>query len=81
MLIFLLYFLFCSIVAFRKANKIGVICKVTPLVPDGDVKVCFLLKHNYKNTASSLPTENQEPPIVWLEHRVALNLGPVAPPK
>ena len=31
-----------SVVSFRKANKLGVIFKVTPLAQDGDVKV-----HNY----------------------------------
>lgn len=34
-----------SIVSFRKANKLGIIFKVTPLVQDGDVKVfnCYTI--------------------------------------
>ena len=59
----------------------GVICKVTPLAQEGDVKACFILKHIYKNTASALPTENQDPPVVWLEHRVVVNFGTVSPAK
>ncbi|KAH3871338.1 hypothetical protein DPMN_034536 [Dreissena polymorpha] len=70
-----------SVVAFRKANKLAVYFKVTPLVQDGDVKVCFILKHNYRSTATALPSENQEQQIVWLEQRVALNLGLISPPK
>ncbi|XP_053388913.1 dynactin subunit 4-like [Mercenaria mercenaria] len=70
-----------SVVSFRKANKLGVIFKVTPLVQDGDIKVCFILKHNYVNTAAALPSENQEPQIVWLEHRVVVNLGTALPSK
>ncbi|XP_052765849.1 dynactin subunit 4-like isoform X2 [Mya arenaria] len=64
-----------SVVAFRKANKLGVIFKVTPLQPEGDVKVCFILKHNYRSTATTLPSENQEQQTVWLEHRINVNLG------
>lgn len=70
-----------SMIAFRKANKMGVICKVTPLAQEGDVKACFILKHIYKNTASALPTDNQEPPVVWLEHRVVVNFGTLSPAK
>ncbi|KAL4239587.1 Dynactin subunit 4 [Mactra antiquata] len=70
-----------SVVSFRKANKLGIIFKVTPLVQEGDVKVCFVLKHDYLNTAATLPSENEEPEIVWLEHRVTVNLGPVTSSK
>lgn len=41
------------------------------------LQVSFMLKHNYVNTAAALPSESQEPQVVWLEHRVAVNLGPV----
>ncbi|KAL5018889.1 hypothetical protein ScPMuIL_004611 [Solemya velum] len=64
-----------NVVAFRKANKLGVIIKVTPLIQEGDVKVSFVLRHDYRNTAVVLPMENQEPQISWLQHRIFLNLG------
>ncbi|KAL3876018.1 hypothetical protein ACJMK2_033907 [Sinanodonta woodiana] len=65
-----------SVVAFRKANKVGIFIKVTPLQQDEDAKVCFWLKHEYRNTTMALPNENQEPQIVWLQHKVVINLGP-----
>lgn len=38
-----MYFCIYSVVAFRKASKLGVIFKVTPLQPEGDVKVEIML--------------------------------------
>ncbi|KAJ8319097.1 hypothetical protein KUTeg_004188 [Tegillarca granosa] len=66
-----------NIVPFRKANKIGVIVKVTPQVQKENVKISFILRHDHRNTTISLPSENQEPQIVWLEHKVFIDLGPV----
>jgi len=35
------------------------------------------MKHEYRNTAIALPSENQPPQTVVLQHRVLLNLGPL----
>lgn len=64
-----------SIIAFRKSNKLGFYVKVTPQIKDGDIKVSFLMKHDYHNTAIALTSENQEPQVVWLEQKVFVNLG------
>ncbi|XP_005092562.1 dynactin subunit 4 [Aplysia californica] len=67
-----------KVIAFRKANKIGFIVKVTPLVKEGDVRVCFLLKHEFRNTTvAALQSESKEPEIVWLEHKVYISLGQI----
>ena len=44
------------------------------------LQVCFVLKHNYRSTAAALPSESQEQQVVWIEHRIALNLGQVSKP-
>lgn len=67
-----------KLIAFRKGNKVGFIVKVTPYVKDSDVKICFLLKHEFRNTTvAALQSESKEPEIVWLEHKVYLCLGTV----
>ncbi|XP_021365324.1 dynactin subunit 4-like [Mizuhopecten yessoensis] len=66
-----------SIVKFRRDNKIGLIIKVTPGILEGDIKVSFWLKHDYRNTAIALPSEGQDPQTLWLQHRVLLNIGPL----
>lgn len=65
-----------SVIAYRKSNKVGFFMKVKPQNPDEDVKLSFLLKHEYRNTAIALPSENQEPQIASLQHQVFINLGP-----
>ncbi|KAH9495420.1 Dynactin subunit 4 [Bulinus truncatus] len=56
----------------NKANKIGFVVKVTPVVQQGDVKkISFLLKHEFRNTTvAALQSESKEPEIKWLEHQV-----------
>uniref|UniRef100_A0A0B7A173 Dynactin subunit 4 n=1 Tax=Arion vulgaris TaxID=1028688 RepID=A0A0B7A173_9EUPU len=67
-----------KLIVFRKGNKIGVAVKVTPLVPEGDVKISFILKHEFRNTTvASLQNESKEPEIVWLEHKVYICLGKI----
>jgi len=67
-----------KVIAFRKANKVGVITKVTPTVKEGEVKVGFMLKHEFRNTAvAALQSEVKEPEIVWIAHKVYLTLGRV----
>ncbi|RUS70486.1 hypothetical protein EGW08_021749, partial [Elysia chlorotica] len=67
-----------KVIVFRKGNKIGFIVKVTPVVNEGDVKIQFLMKHEFRNTTTvALQSESKEPEIVWLEHKVYMNLGPM----
>ncbi|KAI8797678.1 dynactin subunit 4 [Biomphalaria glabrata] len=67
-----------KLIVFRKGNKIGFVVKVTPVVPQGDVKICFLLKHEFRNTTvAALQSESKEPEIKWLEHKVYLCLGTI----
>lgn len=72
----------CSIVAFRKSNKIGFFIKVTPQCDDRDVTVSFKIRHDFRNLSAPIrPSEEGEPPseAVWLTHHVELSLGPLAP--
>lgn len=69
-----------DVVAFRKANKVGVFIKVTPLQEKGKVIVSFKLKHDFRNLAAPIrPVEDNETTseAVWLTHHVELDLGPV----
>lgn len=67
-----------KVIVFRKGNKIGFVVKVTPVVKEGDVKIQFMMKHEFRNTtAAALQSESKEPEIVWLEHKVYMNLGPM----
>ncbi|KAM4038345.1 dynactin subunit 4 [Anomaloglossus baeobatrachus] len=71
-----------DVVAFRKANKVGVFIKVTPLQEKGKVIVSFKLKHDFRNQPTPIrPTEDNESgcEAVWLSHHVELDLGPVVP--
>ncbi|XP_010212843.1 PREDICTED: dynactin subunit 4 [Tinamus guttatus] len=71
-----------DIIAFRKANKVGVFIKVTPQKEDGEVTVSFKMKHEFKNLAAPIrPTEegDQSSEVIWLTHHVELSLGPVLP--
>uniref|UniRef100_A0A6I8PWN4 Dynactin subunit 4 n=1 Tax=Xenopus tropicalis TaxID=8364 RepID=A0A6I8PWN4_XENTR len=72
-----------DVVAFRKANKVGVFIKVSPLQEKGKVIVSFKLKHDFRNLAAPIrPLEDNESSseAVWLTHHVELDLGPVVPP-
>ncbi|XP_066446505.1 dynactin subunit 4 isoform X3 [Eleutherodactylus coqui] len=71
-----------DVVAFRKANKVGVFIKVTPLQEKGKVIVSFKLKHDFRNQPTPIrTTEDNESSseAVWLTHHVELDLGPVVP--
>ena len=41
-------------------------------------QVSFWLKYSYKNMVSSMPSEQQEPPVTSLQHIVCVNLGPLS---
>ncbi|XP_072006706.1 dynactin subunit 4-like isoform X2 [Engystomops pustulosus] len=71
-----------DVVAFRKANKVGVFIKVTPLQEKEKVIVSFKLRHDFRNQPTPIrPAEDTESSseAVWLSHHVELDLGPVVP--
>ncbi|XP_035144545.1 dynactin subunit 4 isoform X5 [Callithrix jacchus] len=71
-----------DIIAFRKANKVGIFIKVTPQREEGEVTVCFKMKHDFKNLAAPIrPIEESEQgtEVIWLTQHVELSLGPLLP--
>ncbi|KAG8128517.1 hypothetical protein E2320_015351 [Naja naja] len=71
-----------DIIAFRKANKVGIFIKVTPQKEEGKVTVSFKMRHEFKNLAAPIrPTEegDQSCEVIWLTHHVELSLGPLLP--
>uniref|UniRef100_A0A4W2GKE4 Dynactin subunit 4 n=1 Tax=Bos indicus x Bos taurus TaxID=30522 RepID=A0A4W2GKE4_BOBOX len=71
-----------DIIAFRKANKVGIFIKVTPQREEGEVTVCFKMKHDFKNLATPIrPIEetDQGTEVIWLTQHVELSLGPLLP--
>ncbi|KAF6080899.1 dynactin subunit 4 [Phyllostomus discolor] len=71
-----------DIIAFRKANKVGIFIKVTPQREEGEVTVCFKMKHDFKNLAAPIrPIEESDQPteVIWLTQHVELSLGPLLP--
>ncbi|MEJ1279277.1 dynactin 4 [Cricetulus griseus] len=71
-----------DIVAFRKANKVGIFIKVTPQREEGEVTVCFKMKHDFKNLAAPIrPMEesDQGTEVIWLTQHVELSFGPLLP--
>ncbi|KAF4015251.1 hypothetical protein G4228_006615 [Cervus hanglu yarkandensis] len=71
-----------DIIAFRKANKVGIFIKVTPQREEGEVTVCFKMKHDFKNLATPIrPMEetDQGAEVIWLTQHVELSLGPLLP--
>ncbi|CAN2387291.1 Dynactin subunit 4 isoform X1, partial [Pristimantis euphronides] len=71
-----------DVVAFRKANKVGVFIKVTPLQEKGKVIVSLKLRHDFRNQPTPIrPTEDNESSseAMWLTQHVELDLGPVVP--
>ncbi|KAJ6667839.1 hypothetical protein lerEdw1_016160 [Lerista edwardsae] len=71
-----------DIIAFRKANKVGVFIKVTPQKEEGEVTVSFKMKHEFKNLAAPIrPMEesDQSCEVIWLTHHVELSLGCLLP--
>lgn len=71
-----------DIIAFRKANKVGVFIKVTPQKEEGEVTVSFKMKHDFKILTGIIrPSEEGDHTsgVVWLTHHVELSLGPVLP--
>lgn len=73
--------LLCSVIAFRKANKVGVFIKVTPQKEEGEVTVSFKMKHEFKNLTAPIRSneEGDTSEVIWLTHHVELSLGPVLP--
>uniref|UniRef100_A0A3Q2CZL2 Dynactin subunit 4 n=1 Tax=Cyprinodon variegatus TaxID=28743 RepID=A0A3Q2CZL2_CYPVA len=74
---------FCSIVAFRKSNKIGFFIKVIPQKEeDADVTVTFRMRHDFRNLAAPIRASEEggdaPPEPIWLSHHVELRLGPLA---
>ncbi|GAB6028382.1 Dynactin subunit 4 [Chamberlinius hualienensis] len=69
-----------SVIAFRKANKVGVLSKLTPRKGESEVHVAFQLKWDYiQNVHATVqpagsPTEQQ---CVWMQTRIDVHLGPV----
>uniref|UniRef100_A0A671F333 Dynactin subunit 4 n=1 Tax=Rhinolophus ferrumequinum TaxID=59479 RepID=A0A671F333_RHIFE len=71
-----------DVIAFRKANKVGLFIKVTPQREEGEVTVCFKMKHDFKNLAAPIrPIEegDQSTEVIWLTQHVELSLGPLLP--
>ncbi|XP_008061938.1 dynactin subunit 4 isoform X5 [Carlito syrichta] len=71
-----------DVIAFRKANKVGIFIKVTPQREEGEVTVCFKMKHDFKNLAAPIrPIEesDQGTEVIWLTQHVELSLGPLLP--
>ncbi|XP_064633333.1 dynactin subunit 4-like isoform X3 [Lineus longissimus] len=69
-----------GVIVFRKANKIGFYTTVTPQKPTGDVKGSFIIRYTHHNMTNALHTkegEAPEPEVVWMEHPVLLNFGPI----
>ncbi|XP_033110123.1 dynactin subunit 4-like [Anneissia japonica] len=68
-----------DVVHFRRAHKLGVLVKVTPLTSSSDVIVSFLLKYDFKNISTSLrTTEETTREVTWLENEITINLGCLA---
>ncbi|KAJ8246567.1 hypothetical protein GJAV_G00252880 [Gymnothorax javanicus] len=70
-----------DVVAFRKSNKLGFFIRVVPRSEQGDVVVCFKIRHDFRNLATPLrPGQDSGAPCepVWLSHHVELNLGCLA---
>ncbi|XP_032885643.1 dynactin subunit 4 isoform X1 [Amblyraja radiata] len=71
-----------DVVAFRKANKVGVYVRVVPQNDSGPVTVSFRLRHNFPTPPGPLrpPDQPDSPPdTVWLTQTLQLTLGPLAP--
>ncbi|XP_029410089.1 dynactin subunit 4 isoform X2 [Nannospalax galili] len=71
-----------DIIAFRKANKVGIFIKVTPQREEGEVTVSFKMKHDFKNLATPIrPIEenDQSAEVIWLTQHVELNFGSLVP--
>ncbi|XP_062943048.1 dynactin subunit 4 isoform X1 [Cynocephalus volans] len=71
-----------DIIAFRKANKVGIFIKVTPQREEGEVTVCFKMKHDFKNLAApirAIEESDQGTEVIWLTQHVELSLGPLLP--
>nr|KAG5713490.1 hypothetical protein BaRGS_025038 [Batillaria attramentaria] len=63
------------VIVFRRANKLGFVAKVTPICKSGDVKVSFQMKHEFRNTAAAIQSEDKEPKLEWLQQQVFVRLG------
>jgi len=66
-----------SVMVFRKATKIGFLIQVRPLKKQEDVKVSFYMKYDYNLAGIMSPPGEKKDDMVWLEHRILLNLGPI----
>lgn len=45
------------------------------------MQVSFILKHEFRNTAVAVQSEDKEPKLVWLEHRLFIQLGSIHQPQ
>ncbi|CAN8020349.1 unnamed protein product [Ixodes persulcatus] len=63
-----------NIVTFRKANKLGFYVRVIPSEHEA-VIVGFQMRHDFTNMVVQLQTEHREPQVVWMNHKLLLNLG------
>ncbi|KAG1696680.1 Dynactin subunit 4 [Nymphon striatum] len=67
-----------EVVMYRKANRIGFYCTVTPQIKSGTVKVKLHMKYNCTITTIILPpSEPKEPQVVPMDHVLELELGQV----
>lgn len=65
-----------KVIAFRKANKVGVFVNLTPKPKDGKIKAALILRHDYLNTMpQAAQSDSKDPQIIWLEHSLGLNIG------
>ena len=40
-------------------------------------QIAFLMKYDYRNMTTALQSDNKEPELVWLQHPVYIDLGPL----
>jgi len=66
-----------SAIAFQKANKVGIIVKVTPKKGEGKVHIAFRLKWDYHHTAVAAQGDTKESQTVWMDTRIDMHLGPI----
>ncbi|XP_074604603.1 dynactin subunit 4 [Brevipalpus obovatus] len=71
-----------KLIAFRRNNKVVVKIPVVPTAKSGDCWIWFKLKHEIMSSVFSLQsTGNQGPQVIFIEHIVYINLGPIGAKK
>ncbi|EHB17463.1 Dynactin subunit 4 [Heterocephalus glaber] len=56
-----------DIIALRKTNEVGIFIKVTPQHEEGEVTVCFKMKHDFKNLLAPIcpiKESDQDPGVI-----------------